>query len=423
MNVTRRQFLQSTGAFSVVGASKALFPSWMPRLAFRTRQASSPPGDVLVCIFLRGGMDGLSAVVPHAEGANYYDARPTQAVAEPGRGVGSAIDLDGRFGLHPSLAALKEIYDEGQLAIVHATGSPDPTRSHFDAMQFMEYGTPGEKLIGTGWIGRHLQSAAWQNDSPFRAVGMGAMVPASLRGPVSPLSIRSIAEFHFKGREDELTRLRQSLAALYTVAAPGDMLSAQAGLVFDTVDTLQSLNALGYLPVNGAVYPDDEFGMGLKQIAMLIKADVGLEVACVDVGDWDTHEQQGTQDGWLSGQLAGLAQGLSAFYADLQEWMGGISVVTMSEFGRRVAENGSGGTDHGHGNVMFLMGGGINGRQVFTDWPTLDPAALDEGDLAITTDYRDVLAEVVAQRLLNPALDQVFPRHTITPLGLVVPRG
>ncbi len=419
-NLNRREFLSSAAALGVVGASKSIFPRWMPRLAFRAPQ-QAPPGDVLVCIFLRGGMDGLSAVVPFGDGANYFDARPTQAVAEPGSGGDTAVDLDGYFGLHPALSALKEIYDEGDLAIVHATGSIDPSRSHFDAMRFMEYGTPGEKVIGTGWIGRHLQSAAWQNDSPFRAVGMGAMVPESLRGPVSPLSIQSIADFHFKGREDELAQLQQSLASLYTIEAPTDMLSRQAGLVFETVDMLQSLDATNYQPEGGATYPDDEFGMGLQQVAQLIKADVGLEVACIDLGGWDTHEYQGTLDGEFNSLLTTLAQGLSAFYTDLNGRMQGVSVVTMSEFGRRVAENGSVGTDHGHGNVKFLMGGGVVGGQVFAEWPTLAPNALDDGDLAITTDYRDVLAEVVEQRLGNPALEQVFPNFEPNSLGLVVP--
>lgn len=419
-NLNRREFLSSAAALGVVGASKSIFPRWMPRLVFRAPE-QTPPGDVLVCIFLRGGMDGLSVVVPFGDGADYFDARPTQAVAEPGSGGDTAVDLDGYFGLHPALTPLKEIYDEGDLAIVHATGCIDPSRSHFDAMRFMEYGTPGEKVIGTGWIGRHLQSAAWQNDSPFRAVGMGAMVPESLRGPVSPLSIQSIADFHFRGREDELARLQQSLASLYTIEAPADMLGRQAGLVFETVDILQSLDATNYQPEGGAVYPDDEFGLGLRQVAQLIKADVGLEVACIDLGGWDTHEYQGTLDGEFNSLLTTLAQGLAAFYADLDGRMQGVSVVTMSEFGRRVAENGSAGTDHGHGNVMFLMGGGVVGGQVFADWPTLALNALDDGDLAITTDYRDVLAEVVGQRLGNPALGQVFPNFAPTPLGLMVP--
>lgn len=420
---TRRNFLSNLTAAGVVGVSKALFPAWMPRLAFRQADQGAP-GDVLVCVFLRGGIDGLSAIVPYGDGANYYDARPTLAIPEPGSNADAVVDLDGYFGLHPSLASLKDIYSSGALAVVHATGSINPSRSHFDAMQFMEYGTPGSKTTGTGWIGRHLQSAAWQNDSPFRAVGMGAMVPSSLRGSVTPLSLQSIADFHLRGREGELRQIQQTLSQLYTVEAPTGMLDAQAKLVFETVDMLQAINANGYQPANGALYPTDDegFGMGLKQIAQLIKADVGLEVACVDLGGWDTHENEGTRGGYFADQLNILGQGLSAFYTDLQDRMGGVSVVTMSEFGRRVSENASQGTDHGHGNFMLLMGGGMKGGQVHTNWPTLAPDALNDGDLQITTDYRDVLADVISHRLLNPAVDQIFPDYSITPLELVHPR-
>lgn len=417
---SRREFLKTAG---VLGVSKALFPAWMPRLAFRPPQQTGR-GDVLVAIFMRGGIDGLSAVVPYGEGAPYYDARPTIAVPEPGRGANAALDLDGYFGLHPALAPLLESYQAGDLLIVHATGSIDPSRSHFDAMQFMEYGTPGSKTTGTGWIGRHLQSTAWENDSPFRAVGMGAMVPNSLRGGVPALSLRSIADFHLRGREDELSRAQHMLSRLYSIDAPTGALDTQARLVFETVDLLQAINAGGYTPAGGVTYPaDDEgFGLGLQQIAQLIKADVGLEVACVDIGGWDTHENQGTNDGYFNGLLSRVGAGLAAFRADLGDRMRDVTVVTMSEFGRRVEENASAGTDHGHGNFMFVLGGGARGGQVFTQGFSLAREALNDGDVAITTDYRDVLAEIVSQRLLNPALAEVFPNHVVTPLGLVTGR-
>ena len=415
-HVSRRDFLKFSGGAGVLGASKSLFPGWMPRLAFGP-PAKAFPGDVLVCVFLRGGIDGLSAVIPFQEGARYFDARPSLAVPEPGSGPDAALDLDGNFGLHPALGPLKAIYEDQNLAIVHATGSIDPTRSHFDAMQFMEYGTPGDKRIGTGWIGRHLQSAAWQNESPFRAIGMGALVPAALRGPVSPLSLKSIADFHFKGRENEMAHLRESLSQLYTTAVPGDAISAQAHLVFETIDLLNSLNIESYTPAGGAAYTGDEFGLGLQQIAQLIKADVGLEVACLDLGGWDTHENQGTNGGKMAFMMENLARGLGAFHADLGG-MTGVSVVVMSEFGRRVRENGSWGTDHGHGNLMLVLGDGIAGGQVMTKWPSLTPDALDDGDLAITIDYRDVLAEIVTARLGNPAISEVFPKYAPNPIGL-----
>ncbi len=420
---SRREFMKLAGTAGVIGVSAGLFPQWMPRLAFAQTQAQVR-GDVLVVIFLRGGIDGLSAIVPYGDGAHYYDARPTQAVAEPGSAAFAALDLNGYFGLHPAFAPLLDLYQANALAVVHAAGLTDSTRSHFDAMQFMEYGTPGSKTSATGWIGRHLQTAATQNDSPFRAVGMGAMLPTSLRGSVTPLSLRSIADFHLRGRENELHAAQQALAQLYRIEAPTDQLDTQAQLVFETVDLLQAVNAAGYQPAPGAQYPDDDegFGLGLRQVAQLIKADVGLEVACLDLGGWDTHENQGTRDGFFNAQLGTLAQGLNAFYTDLHDHMPNISVVTMSEFGRRVVENASAGTDHGHGNFMLVMGGGVRGGQVFANWPTLAPERLNEGDLAITTDYRDVLAEVIAQRLHNHALDQVFPNFTHTPPGIVLPR-
>ncbi|MEM7125422.1 MAG: DUF1501 domain-containing protein [Chloroflexota bacterium] len=438
-DINRREFMAAVGTVGVLGASRSLLPSWMPRMAFRSPQqmaqadlsnsggsSSNSPGDVLLCIFLRGGIDGLSAVVPFGEGGNYYDARPTLSVAEPGERSG-ALDLNGYFGLHPALAPIRDIYSEGDLLVIHAAGLTDPSRSHFDAMRFMELGTPGSKSTTSGWLARHLQSAAWQNLSPFRAVGMGAMVPESLRGPISPLSLRSIADFHFKGRQDELRQLQQSLSSIYSIDTPTDQanpsaLSQQAGMVFDTIETLQGLDATNYRPNNGVTYPDSEFGLGLQQVAQLAKADVGLEVACVDLGGWDTHESQGTLDGYFNQLLTELGNGLGAFYADMEGYMSNVTVVTMSEFGRRVQENGSQGTDHGHGNVMFVMGGGAKGGQVYSDWPTLAPEALNDGDLAITTDYRDVLAEVISKRLNNQALAQIFPGHTVTDLGLLEQR-
>lgn len=410
---SRRDFLKTMGVLGAVGVGSHLLPSWMPRLAF-AQDDHQATGEVMVCIFLRGGIDGLSAVIPLFEGTNYYDARPTQAISE-----NEAVNLDGRFALHPALHPLKDIYDNNDLAIIHATGSTDDSRSHFDAMLFMEYGTPGDKTTATGWVARHLQATANRNQSPFRAVGMGAMLPTSLRGPVSALALQSIADFHLQGREDEAQRMLQTLSQLYQVDAPQQIHEHQAKLVFETMEQLEQLNALDYMPANGASYPDNEFGMGMRQITQLIKADVGLEVACIDIGGWDTHENQGTLDGEFSQLITNLGQGLSAFYADLGTYNSRTTVITMSEFGRRVQENASGGTDHGHGNFMMLMGGGVNGGQIHTDWPGLAPEKLEDGDLAITTDYRDVLAEVLQYRLHNNDMDLVFPRHSVSPLGLV----
>ncbi|MBE2194241.1 MAG: DUF1501 domain-containing protein [Anaerolinea sp.] len=415
---SRRGFLETLGAAAVTGVSRALFPAWMPRLAFRADQA---PGDVLVVIFQRGGMDGLNAVVPFGEGAAYYDKRPTIAIPEPGINRG-ALDLNGFFGFHPALRPLHEVYQTGKVAVIHAVGSPDPTRSHFDAMEFMERGTPGSKNAPNGWLNRHLQTSAWQNSSPFRAVGMGTMLPSSLHGMIPALALNSITEFHLRGDERQAQIAAQALANLYTIDAPSDLISVSARDTFTTIELLSKLNASEYQPANGAAYPDGEFGMGLRQVAQLIKAGVGLEVACVDIGGWDTHEDQGGVDGQFGGLLENFGQGLAAFYADLGDAMTNVTLVTMSEFGRRADENASRGTDHGHGNCMLVMGGGVNGG-VHVEWPSLKPEALDEGDLAITIDYRDILADILSNRVLNPALDQIFPNFSPTLRGITQARS
>lgn len=395
-------------------------------MAFAAQSDQSHQRDILINIFLRGGMDGLSAVVPYGEGRGYYDVRPTIAVPEPGGGARSAIDLDGFFGLHPALAPLAPIYQQGDLAIVHASGLVHETRSHFDAQHFIDFGVPGDKTIATGWIGRHLQAAPWQNPSPFRAVGMGDRLPDSLRGPIPPLSLRSISDFALRGREDELPQMQRSLTNLYGAASADDPLRQQAELVFETMQTVARLNAEDYHPAHGVVYPEDDngFGLGLRQVSQIIKADIGLEVVSMDDLDaWDTHEAQGTLDGSLNASFDTLARGLAAFYTDLGELMDRVVVVVMSEFGRTIDENGSQGTDHGHGNAMFLMGGGVRGHKVYGDWPTLAPEARDDADdLAITTDYRHVISEMLQSRMRIAAIDPIFPNFLPNPLGIFEPR-
>jgi uncharacterized protein (DUF1501 family) len=274
----------------------------------------------------------------------------------------------------------------------------------------MERGTPGEKQIPTGWLGRHLQITAGQNDSPFRAVGFGSMLQTALRGPVPTAALRSIADFHLRGNKDAVAQFQQALTSLYA----GDNPLAQAGqTTFEAVDLLTKLNPAQYQPATGVKYPDGEYGLGLMQVAQLIKADVGLEVACIDIGGWDTHAHEGAADGELAKLLQEFGAGLAAFHADLQDRANSVTLVTMSEFGRRVHENASGGTDHGHGNVMFVMGGGVTGGKVYGDWPGLSTDKLaGPGDLAVTTDFRDVLGEIVKKRLLNDHIGDVFPNYT-----------
>lgn len=380
----------------------------------------APRGDVLVVIFQRGAMDGLNALVPVGD-SDYYRSRPNLAIAEPKAGNSkSAIALDSFFGLHPALQGLKGIWDAGQLAPIHACGSPDPTRSHFDAMQYMEAGSPGNKTLGTGWLGRHLMTLNNGNTSPLRAVGMGTMLQSSLRGPVSATVLKSIADFHLKGNSAQVSQIQQTLFAMYSAPENSDaMLKQSAEEVKNTIALLSKVSVSGYKPANGATYPTGEFGLGMMQIAQLVKAEVGLEVACVDSGGWDTHINQGGAEGQMARLLTELGNGIAAFHADLGDRMKNVLVVTMSEFGRRVEENGSNGTDHGHANAMFLVGGGVVGGKVHGTWPGLGKTALDNGDLALTTDYRDILGEILQKRLANNALDQIFPSYSVKVRGVV----
>lgn len=402
--ISRRDFLKLAGSFAVAPA----LPAWMPRMAFAP-QGVEPAGDILVVVFQRGGMDGISAVIPHGD-PHYYENRSALAIPEPEDGSDkTGIDLDGFFGLHPSLRPLKDLWDEKTLALVHAVGSPDPTHSHFDAMDYMERGTPGEKSIPTGWIGRHLQTAPWQNESPFRAIGMGGVMQAALRGPIPVTTLKSISDFHLQGDVSQLTEIRARLESLYNL---GSTLDADAVETFNAVNILDKIDVNNYTPSGGAAYPETEFGMAMKQVAQIAKAEIGLEVACVDIGGWDTHNQQGQLEGELPTLLNEFSSGLASLYHDLGDRAKRVTIVTMSEFGRRVKENASDGTDHGHGNCMFVLGGGVNGGKVYGQWPGLAPENLFDGiDLNITTDYRDVLGEVVEKRLKNPALAEVFPTY------------
>ena len=405
--LSRRDFLKLSATMGGLALTPAL-PAWMPRMSFAP-QGVEPDGDILVVIFLRGAIDGLNAVIPHAE-SRYYDLRPELAIPEPKSGNDqSAIDLDGFFSFHPSLRPLKDMFDDKSLAIVHAVGSPDPTHSHFDAMDYMERGTPGEKSLTTGWIGRHLQSAPWKNESPFRAIGMGGVAQASLRGPVPITTLTSIADFHLRGRTEGLAQIQQTLASLYNFGSSYD---TQARETFDAISVLDQIDVSSYTPEGGATYTETDFNMALQQVAQIIKTDIGMEVACIDLGGWDTHNQQGVLDGAMPTLLSELASGMDAFYRDLGDRAKRVTLVTMSEFGRRAYENGSGGTDHGHGSLMFLLGNNVNGGKVYADWPGLAEENLyGPGDLAVTTDFRDVLSEVLLKRLSNPNQAEVFPDY------------
>ena len=328
---------------------------------------------------------------------------------------GRVVDLDGFFGLHPALADLQTIYAQGDMTFIHATGAPDETRSHFEAMDLMERGAT-QNGDYTGWLARHLATLDTGNSSALRAVGIGDMLPATLTGAVSSTALQSIADYHLAGQDERVGDMTTLLQSLYNERQ--DLLTAAANQTFASIDVLGKIDVAGYV-ANGRSYAENEFGQAMRMIAQLIKADVGVEVACVDLGGWDTHVAQGTTEGIQANLMQQLNDGLAALYEDLQAKMGKITVVVMSEFGRRVQENGGLGTDHGHGNMMMVMGGGINGNQVFTQWPGLhDDQLVGPGDLAITTDYRDVLGEILRKRLNNPLITDIFPNYSVNELGI-----
>lgn len=415
MTITRRSFLQSAFA----GLTFSVFPVWMPRLAFAPYNVS-PRGDVLVCLFLRGAADALNIVAPYAED-EYYHQRPTIALARPDDARAQAsqrvIDLDGFFGLHPALASLMPAWQAKELAFVHACGAPDESRSHFQAMELMERGVAAQSGPASGWLGRHLASLDTNNASPLRALGIGERVPRMLQGNVPATALRSIADFHLRGDGAAVQELQRALARLY---ADDALLGENGRETLDTLALIEKLNATGYTPRNNIQYPDSELGMGLKQIAALLKAKVGLEVACVDVGGWDTHVAQGGGEGAMAELLRDVGASLAAFYDDVRDFSKELSIVVMSEFGRRVQENGGLGTDHGHGSVMWLLGGGMRGGRVHGEWKGLQREHLfEQMDLAVTTDYRDVLGEVLFKRLGNAKLDAVFPNYRVTMRGVI----
>ncbi len=383
--------------------------NFLPRLSFSPLN-TAPRGDTLVVIFLRGAADVLNMVVPHGE-ENYYQLRPTLGVPRPDdskkKKDEKVVDLDGFFGFHPSLSPLMDAWHEKQLAIIHACGAPDESHSHFKSMELMERGVNDERGPASGWIGRHLASLDTGNLSPLRAVGMGTRPQRSLSGSIPVSALRSIADFHLGGNPLAVQQMRAALELVYQ----NDTMGQETLRIMDTLAKLDPLNYQSTNPQSTA-YPDSEFGLALKQTAMLIKAEVGLEVSAIDLGGWDTHFTQGVASGLMPNLMKDLADGLAAFHADMRDHMDRLTTVTMSEFGRRAYENGSLGTDHGHGSMMMVLGGNVRGGQVHGAWPGLGEGQLIEpGDLAVTTDYRDVLSEILAKRLNNPATDLVFPDY------------
>ena len=363
----------------------------------------------LIAIFQRGAVDGLNMVIPFGESA-YYDLRPNIAIKKPNGAADAAINLDGFFGLHPSMQSFKPLWESKRLAIVHASGSPDNTRSHFDAQDYMESGTPGVKSTRDGWLNRYLQAKTDSQKSLFRGVSMTQQMPRAMQGRAPAIAMSNLAEFRIRaGRSSE--SVQGGFEEIYDDAV-NDTLHGTGKETFEAINYLKQVNPAQYQPENGATYPANAFGNALRQTAQLIKAGVGLEVAFTDVGGWDTHVNQGNQQGQLSNLLRNFSSGISALYTDLGQRMDDVVILTMSEFGRTVRENGNRGTDHGHANAMFVLGNSVRGGKVYGEWPGLKSHQLYEGrDLALTTDFRDVFGEIAATHLGATNLKAVFPDY------------
>jgi uncharacterized protein (DUF1501 family) len=409
----RRYFLKSSGislaSFGLMAAAPGFFHQYADAAIRRDGYGKR---KVLVTIFQRGAVDGLNMVVPHGE-SEYYNLRRTIAVQKPNQTDG-AINLDGFFGLHPSLKPLEKFWQSKQLAVVHSTGSPNNTRSHFDAQDYMESATPGLKATRDGWLNRVLQGKSGKSDSPFRAVSMTGQLPRSLYGRAPSVAMTDLSDFAIK-------------AGVYTQSVQGgfegiwqenvkDSLSDTGAETFQAVNFLKQANPAQYQPENGAVYPNSQLGRSLRQIAQLIKAGVGLEIAFAETNGWDTHNNQGAGRGQLANLLRDFGSSIAAFATDLGKRMDDVVLLTMSEFGRTARENGTRGTDHGHGNAMLVLGNSVKGGKVYGEWAGLKNDQLnEERDLAVTTDFRDVFGEIAYKHNNNKELNKIFPNHQTSP--------
>jgi uncharacterized protein (DUF1501 family) len=404
MTLDRRSLLKAAGAGLILA-----------RFSPERSARAEAPRRVTIVVLQRGAVDGLSMVPPHAE-PRYFEWRPTIAIPAPGKPDG-ALKLDDRFGLHPALGALEERWKKSELAIVHSVGSPDPTRSHFDAQDFFELGTPGIKSTDSGWLSRAGAALPPRTKpSNLRAVALVPTLPrifhdapaAERTGPgTNALAINSLDDF--KVQSPGMPSDARTFEEIYATAVDR-ALRGTASEAFDAIHTLQKLPAEVRAPQHGAKYPSSPLGKHLQQIALLVRADVGLELAMTDCGGWDTHVNQGSSKGPLARTLEDLGQSLAAFATDLGDALSRVCLVTATEFGRTARENGTKGTDHGHGSVMMVLGGGVRGGRVYGNWKGLGDTALYQSrDLAVTTDHRQVTAAVLAKQLGKHDLASIFP--------------
>ena len=428
MSLSRRKFL--VGCSTAVAAMSGGRIGQMVFAGERSQAQLAGTNEILVVLFCRGGWDALSLVSPFDD-AIYNEKRSSLALEKPITIDPSNSSFTSSIGLHPQAAPLAELYQQNSMAIVHACGLNNDTRSHFEAMDYIERGTPGNKSTASGWLTRHLQLVGEEGIVP--SMSSGAAIPASLMANPNALSLKSLESYGLSSawryNHDENQALFEALKRGYT----GDGAFASTGRrTIETIESIQQLknqneDDFDYVPKPNLKYPYPSDGAGrdlsgaLQTIAHTIKLDLGLRVATVDFGGWDTHEGQGTNGGYFAGLVDGLSRNLHAFYNDLSDYWDRLTVVVMSEFGRRLGENTSGGTDHGHGNIMLTFGGNVNGGKIYGAWPGLEDLDQDQ-DLKITTDFRTILGEVVSKRLGNPELGKVFPgltQETYQPLGLV----
>ena len=393
------------GAMAVVGTSA--IPGFLARTVLAQATTAQAQGKKLVVIFQRGAADGLNIVVPHRESA-YYQMRPTIAIQQ-----NQVVDLDGFFGLHPAMQPLKPLWDQKHLAIIHACGSPDPTRSHFDAQDYMESGTPGVKVTTDGWLNRALQAEddAYRSRkySAFRAVALGSQVPRTLEGKIPAVAINNVHDFSVGGQNPAAAPIATSFEAMYADSV-NSVLHGTGSETFEAVKMLKAADPAKYTPAPGANYPNGPFGNSLRQVAQLLKANLGVEAAFADIGGWDTHQNQGNVNGQLANRLKEFSEGIAAFWTDMGDQANDIVLVSMSEFGRTVHQNGTGGTDHGRGSCNFILGNRVAGGKVHGEVAVLANENLEDGrDLPVTTDFRSVFSAVADAHLLLSDDKVLFP--------------
>ena len=410
----RRYFLKASGIGLASLGMMAVAPEFLHQFANAAALTNvAGKKKTLITIFQRGAMDGLNAVVPYGE-SEYYNIRRNIAVPKPNQADG-AINLDGFFGLNPAMKSFESLWQSKQLAIVHSVGSPDNTRSHFDAQDYMEAGTPGNKGTKDGWLNRVMQGMSEKDASPFRSVSMTQQLPRSLYGKAPSIAMTNLADFTIQAGAYSKA-VQGGFEGIYQQVNNKDSLNETGKETFEAVNFLKKANPAQYKPNNGAVYPQSPLGRSLQQFAQLIKAGVGLEVGFAEMGGWDTHVNEGASRGQISNLLRDFSLSISAFVTDLGKQMDDVVILTMSEFGRTARENGNRGTDHGHGNAMFVIGNEVKGGKVYGDWKGLKQDQLNEGrDLAVTTDFRDVFGEVAYKYMGSTDLAKMFPGYSTSP--------